>query len=74
MPDDRIGNVTVTQDLLKFNPKWWWDPVPIWLVDKLDRGVLVELAKTQLELESVVLKGLADANKKATRILERAIG
>jgi len=42
-------------EILQFNPRWWWDPVPWWLIKELDRTVLTELATEQLRLQKEVL-------------------
>lgn len=51
-----IKRETALADLLKFDPSWWYDPVPWWFVDQLDRGVLKQLAQSQLELQKTVLE------------------
>ena len=42
-------------DILRFRPKWWWDPPPI-LADKLQREQLAQMAISRLELERSVLE------------------
>jgi hypothetical protein len=42
-------------EALQFRPRWWWDPVPDWLFPYLDKEVVIEIAKIQLEFQQVVL-------------------
>ena len=42
-------------DLLRFHPKWWFDPVPWWFASHLDKAVLGQLAVVQLELQKQIL-------------------
>ncbi len=43
-------------DLLQFHPKIWWDPVPWWFINELDKSVLTQVATIQLELQREVLQ------------------
>ena len=42
-------------ELLHFNPKFWWDPVPWWFVTHLDTNILKEIAVIQIESQREVL-------------------
>jgi hypothetical protein len=54
-------------EALHFNPKIWWDPVPPWVWDILDKAVQKELTVIQLEFQKAAL----DAQSKA---IDRTIG
>jgi len=60
--------------MLRFNPKWWWDPVPEWVIDKLDEGRLLELARVHIEAQQAVLSAQLKAVKAAGEIIGRAQG
>jgi len=45
----------VLSESLMWNPKWHWDPVPWWFIDRLDRPVLKNIALIQLELQRDIL-------------------
>lgn len=44
------------QEILHFNPRWWWDPVPWWVMEHLRPQVINELAHIQLEFQKQVLQ------------------
>lgn len=54
-------------EVLHFRPKWWWDPVPDWLLTHLDKTLVRELAIAQIEFQKTVL----DAQLKA---VDRTLG
>lgn len=54
-------------EVLHFHPKIWWDPVPPWVWDILDKNVQRELTVIQLEFQKAAL----DAQAKA---IDRTIG
>lgn len=55
------------QDQLQFNPKWWWDPVPIYMLDHLSSAAIREIGAIQVQTQINVL----DVQKKA---LEQTLG
>jgi hypothetical protein len=57
------------QDVLRFHPRWWWDPVPDWFLEHIDKGALRDLAVTQIQLQKVVLDAQLKAVDKALSIL-----
>lgn len=59
-------------DQLQWNPKWHWDPVPWWFVDRLDRPVLKEIAITQLQLQRDILNLQAQSIDRTLEILNKA--
>lgn len=60
-------------NLLKFNPKLWWDPIPFWFLEKLDVKVIGQLGSTQLELQRDVLQAQLKATERSMEILKGAI-
>ena len=61
-------------DVLQFRPRWWWDPVPPWLVTQLDKGILIELARVQLHLQKEVLAAEQKALDASLQVLGKARG
>ncbi len=59
------------EPILRFNPKWWWDPIPPWLLDRLDRAAVAQLALAQLELQRTVLEGQLKANERTMEVIKR---
>jgi len=43
-------------ELLQFRPKWWWDPVPDWVLDHLNPAAVREIASIQLKTQIEMLK------------------
>ncbi len=54
---------------LHWHPRPIFDPVPDWIIDRLDRVAVVNLAKVQIELGRRVLEAQLDAAKAAQKIL-----
>lgn len=63
--------VQLHENLLRFNPKWWWDPVPPWLLEHLTVDVARELTKVQLEKQMRILEIEQIAVKETLSALER---
>jgi hypothetical protein len=59
-------------ELLHFNPKIWWDPVPWWFVHHLDRTVLKELAVIQIELQREVLAIQSKSLERTLAVIAKA--
>jgi hypothetical protein len=55
------------QDTFQFRPRWWWDPVPDWVLDQLGTTTIREIAVIQMQTQLAVL----EAQQKA---LEQSIG
>lgn len=55
------------QEALRFRPKIWWDPVPDWLFQHLDREIVLDLARVSVQLErdmlEVQMRGLDQISK-----------
>ena len=60
------------EELLAFRPRWWWDPVPDWVIRHLDRELLVEFAAIHAQLQVNVLQQHLDAAQKTLDVLQRA--
>ncbi len=43
-------------DALQFRPRWWWDPVPDWVLDHLNPAVIREIAVVQLTAQLETLR------------------
>jgi hypothetical protein len=59
------------EDLLRFNPRSWWDPVPPWVLDQLDRSILVDLAAIHLEAQITVLESQVKAAQRTLDIIQK---
>lgn len=44
-----------------FNPKWWWDPIPDFMRERLTEGVAEKLTKIQLTKQHAILKAELEA-------------
>ena len=58
-------------ELLQFKPRWWWDPIPPWFLQELDRGMIVELVRVQLDMQETVLKQQVKAIAATRQILQQ---
>ncbi len=54
---------------LTFRPRWWWDPVPEWLLSHLDDSVVEQLGRVQLDLQAKVLEQQLEATRKVQEIV-----
>lgn len=61
-----MANGSQINELLRFDPDWFTDPVPPWILQVLDRAVLRDLAVIGLEHR----RAAADLNNRA---LDQAI-
>ncbi len=57
---------------LQWNPQWHWDPVPWWFVDRLDRGVLKEIAIIHLELQRDMLNLQGQSVERTLKVISEA--
>lgn len=70
MPHEaEIGNIKLAERL-QFRPRWWWDPVPDWVITQLDPKVLRQLAAIQIRFERNVL----EEQMKSLTEVEKLIG
>lgn len=46
----------LAENLFRFNPKWWWDPIPPWLSEHLTVDLARELTRIQLDKQLRVLE------------------
>jgi hypothetical protein len=61
----------VHQELFGFQPLWWWDPVPPWVLHDLGRDVLVDLGRIQAELHVNVLRHQLEAAERSLEVLQK---
>jgi hypothetical protein len=57
---------------LVFRHRWWWDPVPDWIMPHLDRAVIREVAVTQINLQRTVLEAQLKATDQVLGILSKS--
>ena len=57
-------------DALRFNPRWWWDPVPDWIATQLDPGVLKQIATISIQFE----RNMLEQQMKALDQVQQLIG
>lgn len=56
---------------LVFRHRWWWDPVPDWIISALDKGVLRELAVVQIQTQRAMLEAQIKATDQVIGILSK---
>lgn len=61
-------DIHLADNLLRFNPKWWWDPIPPFFYEYLTAELARELTKIQLskhmrmlEIEQIAAKDTLNA-------------
>jgi hypothetical protein len=59
-------------EAFQFNPKWWWDPVPPWLLEQLTAPVIREIGVIHLEAQLAALEIQSKALEKALAVLRKA--
>jgi hypothetical protein len=57
---------------LQFNPRIWWDPVPWWFINELDKSVLTQLATVQLQMQKDVLAAQVKSIDASLKIIGQA--
>lgn len=67
-------DVRLPENILRFNPKWWWDPVPPWLFEHIKVDLARELTKIQLEKQMRILEVEQIALKETLNAVERIKG
>ena len=58
-------------DVLQWNPKWWWDPIPPWFRDDLVAELAPQLAQIQLDKRLRVLEAEMEAVRATQKLLGR---
>ena len=59
-------------EMLRFDPGWVFDPVPPWVFEVLDKGVLRELAVVSIDLRQKVLHSELEALDKARDLIQKS--
>jgi hypothetical protein len=62
-------NLGSLHESLIFRHRWWWDPVPDWLITRLDDRLIREVAITQIQLQRTVLEAQLKATDQVLGIL-----
>ncbi len=57
---------------LAFNPGWVFDPAPWWVLQYLDRQIVLELARVHFDARKAILAVESKAIDEAQSILKRA--
>lgn len=60
-------------DALKFNPKWWWDPIPPWFYEHLTDDLSSRLLVVQLQKQARIVEAELDAIKQVTELVGGAV-
>jgi len=58
-------------DQLRFNPKWWWDPIPDWYLDDLGIELRRDILNVQLQKQARLLEVQLDAVKETMKLIGR---
>ena len=61
-------------DIFEFRPKWWWDPVPDWVITHLDQRVVLEISKVVLEVQAEMFERQAEATRRIAGLMGPARG
>jgi hypothetical protein len=56
---------------LRFNPRWWVDPIGPWLYDLLEKDAVTQVARIQLEFVRDTLARQAEAVGQVIEVLGR---
>jgi hypothetical protein len=59
------------QEALRFRPKIWWDPVPDWLFQHLDREIMIDLARVSLQLHRDMLEVQLRGMDQIAKVLDK---
>jgi hypothetical protein len=59
------------EQIFRFNPRWWWDPVPDWVLGRLDRDGVLAVAFNHLEVHKAVIDAQAKALDQTREILTK---
>lgn len=61
-------------DILKFNPHLWWDPVPDWLLTRLDDKAILTLGEAMLAQRAHALEGQMNLVKQVQEVVRGTRG
>jgi hypothetical protein len=64
-------DLQLAESLFRFNPKWWWDPIPPWFSDHLTVEVARELTRIQLNKQLRILEVEQAAVKETLNIIQK---
>ncbi len=67
----QFSDLQLAENILRFNPKWWWDPVPPWLSEHLTVELARDFTRVQLEKHSRILQAELEAAKETMNLLDR---
>ena len=63
------GNQIIDQ--LRFDPKWWWDPIPPWFAEFITVDVAKQLMVTQLKRQVEMIQVQHRAIEDTINVIER---
>ncbi|MGE5201271.1 MAG: hypothetical protein ACM3O6_04325 [Acidobacteriota bacterium] len=66
------GGAEDISEVLQFHPRIWWDPVPWWFINQLDKSVLTQIATVQLETQREVLQVQMKSVEKTLAVISKA--
>ena len=66
-----IGPVQPLEQIFRFNPRWWWDPAPEWVLGRLDRDGLLALAMVHLDVHKQVIQAQMNALEQTQAALNK---
>jgi hypothetical protein len=64
-------DVQLAESLFRFNPKWWWDPIPPWFSEHLTIAVARELTRIQLTKQLRVLEAEQAAVQETLKVIQK---
>ena len=70
----RPGQQFEIADILRFNPEWWWDPVPPWIFTRLDDRAILRVSSMVLEQRAQMLEGQLQLIKEVNELVRSQIG
>ena len=66
-----IDRPEALQEIFRFRPRWWWDPVPPWVLQGLDRSIVAQLGVISLQTERAMLDVQAKALDQTIEVLQK---
>jgi hypothetical protein len=64
-------DLQLAESLFRFNPKWWWDPIPPWFSEHLTIAVARELTRIQLTKQLRVLEAEQAAVQETLKVIQK---
>ena len=58
-------------EALQFRPRWWWEPVPDWVLDHINPAAIREIAVVQLTSQLETLRVQEKALEASIAILRK---